>query len=180
MMGEKKEIRAGLPARMRQWMSGLNGSFSFGYMCKCLEIPQGPVRLYVLRTLQKFVKRGEVKRRLLTAVPPTEEMRQEIIAGYFPGASYRYDHSWHRPSDAPLKKRILKCMRLISFRDPFSVVDLQNLANAPERSYPDKLIKQLLKEKYLSCVGVRNCQGRKGKESLYRVADLDKFRIDLL
>ena len=61
-----------------------------------------------------------------------------------------------------------------------SVADLQSLANALERSYCDKIIKELVKEKYLSCVGVRDCQDRKGKESLYRVADLDKFRIDLL
>jgi len=177
MMGSKTNGKSGFAARMREWISGQN-DFCFGLMCDRLEIPQGPVRYHVFRTLQKFVDRGEVK--VVVSRPLPEDERVRILSGFRQGDSYSYNHSWRRPSDAPLKKRILKCMRLISFRDPFSVADLQSLANALERSYCDKIIKELVKEKYLSCVGVRDCQDRKGKESLYRVADLDKFRIDLL
>jgi hypothetical protein len=179
MINEEEKIREALPSRMRKWMSAQSEPFDFGSMCDGLEIPQGPVRYYVRRLLEKYLKRGEVKIKSAFHWHNMETL-DRILRGDFPGSLYFYNHSWCRKLDAPLKKKILKAMRLISFRDPFSVADLQALAKAPERSNVDKIIKRLLHENYIHRIGARACQGRRGKESLYRVTDLAKFRIDLL
>lgn len=174
-----------LAMRMREWMRLRNRVFSFAQICRALNVPTGEVRYSVFRTLESIVQRGEVekieqnRRQYLRETGSTSARKKAMPPGSR-NVSFRYNHSWHRTWPAPLKKRILKAMRLISFRGNFSVADLQSLANAPERSYLDKLIKALVKEKYLSCVGARDCENRRGKEWLYRVADLDKFRIDLL
>lgn len=176
-MGEM--VKAGLSTRMREWMSARTRPFYFGLMCAGLGIPQGPVRYFVLRTLRKFVERGEVARevRVLCLSPAR---REKIISGEDFGADYTYNHSWRRAPDAPVKKRILRAMRLISFREPFSVAELQSLASVPERSYVDLLIRNLVKNNYVYRVGVRVCPHGVGKESLYRVTDLNRFRVDLL
>ncbi len=178
-MTSEEKIKGGLAARMREWMSAVNMTFDFGLMCRCLEIPQGAVRFYVLRILRKFVERGEVQV-VNSRIYWTEEHRRKVIAGQVPGTGYRYNHSWRRPSNAPLKQRILKSMRLISFGDPFSVADVQSLANAPERSSVDKIVKRLVEEKYICRIGDRVSHKGHGRESLYRVTDPTKFRIDLL
>jgi len=177
MMGQM--VKAGLPARMREWMSGRSGPFNFNVMCIGLQIPQGPVRHYVARMLEAFVERGEVGKE--NRVPSTLTTAfKKMMAGIPIGSVYLYNHSWRRPTEAPMKKKILRSMRLLSFREPFSVADVQGLAGAPERSYVDLLLRKLSKENYVHCVGVRACPHGQGKEALYRVADLAKFRVDLL
>jgi hypothetical protein len=171
-------IKAGLPARMREWMSGRPGTFGFNSMCTGLDIPQGPVRQYVRRTLEAFVDRGEVQREDRKTSTLTAALK--LIMKGVEISKYRYNHSWRRPSDAPTKKKILRAMRLISFHDPFSVADVQGLAGTPERSYVDLLIRKLVKDNYLRRVGVRACPHGVGKESLYRVTDSTRFRVDLL
>lgn len=176
-MGEV--IKAGLPARMREWMSARTGPFYFCVLCAGLGIPQTSVRYYVYRTLQNFVKRVEIRREVRIHRPGPDHMKK-IMSGEIGGDWYFYNHSWSRSTDAPMKKRILRAMRLISFREPFSVADVQGLANAPERSYVDQLIRKLVKQNYLCRIGIQVCPHGVGKESLYRVTDLTRFRLDLL
>jgi len=170
-------VKAGLPARMREWMSGQPGPFGFNSMCTGLGIHQGPVRQYIFRMLEAFVDRGEVQ---TDDRKTTVEAVLRLMMKGTKISPYCYNHSWRRPSDAPMKKRILRSMRLISFREPFSEADVQDLASAPERSYVDLLIRKLVKENYVHRVGIRACPHGVGKESLYRVTDLNRFRVDLL
>lgn len=176
-MGET--VRPALRERMREWMSARNRPFYFCLLLDGLGIFGGPVRYYVFRVLQDFIDRGEVCVKVQISRSGPDHMKK-IMSGEIGGDWYYYNHSWRRPSDAPLKKKILRAMRLISFHDPFSVADVQNLAGAAERSYVDLLIRNLAKENYVHRVGVRTCPHGVGKESLYRVSDLGRFRVDLL
>lgn len=173
-------VKAGLSTRMREWMSARTRPFYFAQMCDGLDIPLGPIRYFVLRTLQKFVERGEVQKDAWIPGASERANEKKTMAGELWGAPYTYNHSWRRRTDAPMKEKILRAMRLISFRDSFSVADVQALASAPERSYVDMLIRKLVKDNYVHRVGIRACPHGVGKESLYRVPDLDRFRVDLL
>jgi hypothetical protein len=70
-------------------------------------------------------------------------------------------------------------MRLISFGEPFSVADVKRMA-AAGTTYVHLLTKELLERGYLIRVGTRACPHGAGRQSLYRVTDLMKFKIDLL
>lgn len=133
------------------------------------------VRYYVFRVFNELIQRGEVEGKEMSI----DDMRR-ILFTNLPGPSFRYDHSWKRKIDAPLKKRILKAARLLSFGGPFTVAELKSLGNTPERSYLDLLIRNLVKGKYLTCVGSRRAEKGRGREYFYRVTDLSKFRVDLL
>ena len=138
--------KATLQARMREWMSAQTRPFYFGSMCIDLGFPPGLRRDFVLRTLEDFMRRGEVQKGAW--IPCDDErVRGKIMAGYLWGPSYTYNHPHRRSTEAPAKKRILRAMRLISFRDAFSVAEVQTLASAPARSYVDLLIRKLAKEK---------------------------------
>jgi len=157
------EFNETLPRRMRGWMRARKRAFSFAQIVKELNLPKGDGKYYVMRTLDAFARRGELK------ILEGGRVRRFI-----------YDQGWKRGYQAPLKTRILKAMRLISFRGPFSVGDIQSMADAKERSYVDQLIRDLRTKGYLSRVGSRISRRGRGRESLFLVVDPQRFRVDLL
>ena len=70
-------------------------------------------------------------------------------------------------------------MRLVSFKEPFATSDIERLTKAGN-NYIGKLTKRLYRAGYLELTGARKPPRGKGQELLYRMADPDRFRKELL
>jgi hypothetical protein len=70
-------------------------------------------------------------------------------------------------------------MRLISFHGPFAATDIVKYTDA-ESNYVLKLTKRLVRRGYLTTIGFRPRTSACGRETIYRVADLDRFRTEVM
>jgi len=75
--------------------------------------------------------------------------------------------------------RILKAMRVVSFKEPFATSDIERLTKAG-KNHIGKLTQRLHRAGYLALTGARKPQSGKGQELLYRMIDPDRFRKELL
>jgi hypothetical protein len=154
---------------MRAWMKAAPGAFTTAQLCAALGIPDAAGRDLVRRDLHDFLRRGEIRR------APDKRIRRQNTG------RYRYVHTWRKGlKDAPLKTKILKAMRLISFHGPFAVTDVLSFSGAPDRSHVDKLLKRLIEQEYVERVGERKRLCSHGLEDLYMVKDTNRFRIEVM
>ena len=163
-MMSSRILKTGLASRMRAWMSGRTYKFTAAHLCDALGEQK---RDSVYKALQDFVQRGEV-------VPLGTDRRSKSPVEY-----YAYNPAWHRVDNGVLKKRICKAMRLISFKEPFTVADIQRATQSDDRNYIDKLVRRLVRAGHLRQEGARNLpQG--GREKFYRVIDTDRFLLEVM
>jgi hypothetical protein len=160
--------KTGLAGRMRAWMSQRRGAFTPEGLCEGLFIPRGKARFPVFRAMQDFEARGEILRL-------SRNLRRN---------KFRYNRAWRmkcpKGQGPALKSKILKAMRLLSFREPFALTDIKRLAEVPGRNYIDKIARKLVVSGHLEKCGFRPCVHGAGREALYRVLDFDRFRIEVM
>lgn len=163
--------KTGLAAQMRGWMVGRSYKFTVAHLCEALELKPGAPRERAYKAMQDFVQRGEV-------VPLGSDRRCRGAINLAP-TWYAYNPSWHRVDNGVLNKRIYKAMRLISFREPFTVADIQRSTQSEDRNYIDKITRKLVKSGHLRLRLVRTLpQG--GQERYYQVIDTDRFLLEVM
>jgi predicted transcriptional regulator len=161
--------KTGRAAAMRAWMKDAPGAFTTAQLCTALGILDAAGRDLVRRDIHDFLSRGEIKR------APDKRIRRQNTG------RYRYVHTWRKMRKAaPLKTKILKAMRLISFHGPFAVTDVLSFSGAPDRSHIDKLLKRLIDQGYVERVGQRRRLCSHGLEDLFKVIDTNRFRIEVM
>jgi hypothetical protein len=153
----------GLTCRMRSWMADKKGTFSQKQILDAMKIPKGKKRKKARDRFKKLVDRGEVLR-VKTNV-------RNI---------FRYNSSWRPPVKGKILPITLKAIRLLSFQGCFAISDLQRMVETPNPHYVARITKRLLNAGYLSRQGKRKCPHCPGIESLYRVTDFDRFRIEVM
>lgn len=161
-----------LAAQMRGWMAGRSYKFTLDHICEALGANKAE-RVQVSKAMQDFVHRGEV-------VPLGNDKRCKV-----PVAWFAYNPSWHRMNKGVLNQRIYKAMRLISFREAFTVADIQRTTQSDDRNWIDKIVRKLIKSGYLRLegVGANNDSPLRpagGREKLYRVIDTDRFLLEVM
>jgi len=106
--------KTGLAKQMRAWMRNRKRSFRMADLCQDLGIPEGEKRFTIYRALQDFERRGEVIRL-------QRNLRQNL---------FRYNHVWKSAPKGKHTPRILKAMRVVSFKEPFATSDIERLTKA--------------------------------------------------
>ena len=111
----------------------------------------------VRSTLTDFLRRGEI-----------------IKVAY---GRYRYDgiHTGGRRS--PLAQKIYKAMYV---SNQWAVSDIQRLAAQEDRCYIDRIVRKLKKSGHLQQVGRRPCTHGAGAETIWRIIDRQKFRVEVM
>lgn len=161
--------KTGLAKRMRAWMKGRKRPFGISEIYSGLLLPAGKERAKAANAMPDFLNRGEIVR-----VSDKQNRRQ-------PAQKYRYNHAWQSGHKAgQIEGKICKAMRLISFHEPFAVSDIQRLTGLTERNYIDKLTRRLLADGHLKREGSRSRATSYGKETLYRVVNADRFRVEVM
>lgn len=127
---------------------------------------RGVVRL----TLRDFIRREEVG--LNPPHPPLQRGDQRGVFIYL-------GRSANTSPAGNVRQRIYKAMRLISFKEPFVVSDIRRMTGA-DRNYIDKLTRKLLEDGHLRCEGYRSRAAGYGKEAVYRVVNMDRFRLEVM
>jgi len=149
---------------MRAWMSGRGSKFAMLHIYAALLIPAGKEHERAYQAMQDFIARGEV-------IPLGSDRRAK------PTEYYAYNPGWHRVNKGVLNKKLFKAMHVSG---NFTATDLIRLADAPKRSHVDKIIKRLRGDGYLQAVGRRPCAHGAGAETIYHVADRDRFRLEVM
>jgi len=156
---------------MRAWMQAEDEPFTAACLCAGLGIPPGKEREVARNALGDFVKRGEVYR-----------VDRDLRVRHFHIWRYRYCKAWARKAKGDIRPKILKAMYVSG---TFSVRDLVRLCHPPEeteitRSWAEKLTRRLRRDGHLAIVGRRPCAHGAGAETIYHVADRDKFRLEVM
>lgn len=149
-MGDKK---TGLAARMRAWMSVQQRDFSPAQVANGLGLPHGKERDSLRNAVSNFFQRGE------------------IIRGK--GGKYKYNHTWRRIDDSPVRDRVLKAAYV--YGKPFTASDLQRLAGVPDKNYVQKILRRLAARGEI----VRVAKD-KGNYLIYRIADRERYRREVM
>lgn len=160
--------KTSLAGRMREWMRNRPGPFSKRELCDGLEIPRGKDRDQVQKALRDFARRGEI------VVVQDKRIRRQTATRWRFVIGVRLKA---KPGDN--KDKILKAMRMISFQEPFAVSDIERMTGAG-RSHIDKLVSRLLRQGHLRQEGFRARSSSYGRESLYRVVDTNRFRLEVM
>ncbi len=153
--------KTGLAASMREWMSKQRRPFTAGMVADALSIPPGAARDRVRNAIPDFIRRAEIF--------PAKRNRRQVF--------YAYNPAWHRVHKGTLNKRIYKAMYVSG---TFSLSDIQRLAEAPERSWLDKIVRPLRKDGLIKAVGRRACAHGIGAEIIYHIPDRDRFRLEVM
>jgi hypothetical protein len=156
-----KTPKTGLAAGMRDWMSKQRKPFTAGMVADALDTLPGAARGRVRNALGDFVARAEVF--------PAKRIRGQIF--------YAYNRAWHRVHKGLLNRRIFKAMYVSG---QFTVADIQRLAEAPDRSWVDKVSRTLKKDGLIRSVGRRPCAHGIGAEIIYHIPDRDRFRLEVM
>ena len=149
--------KTGLAGRIRAWARERRRPFKPSQVCDGLGIAPGPERDKVRCALPDFLKRGEIER---------------IATG-----RYRYNRAWGDKRQSPLKQKIFKAMYVSS---RFAVSDIQRLTGQTGRCYIDRVMKELKDNAWLQRVARRPCTHGAGAETLWRIADPQRFRIEVM
>jgi hypothetical protein len=159
--------KSGLSACMREWMKARIGKkyerrFTIRQICEGLAIPPGEQHQKVVNILSDFKKRGEVE-------------------SYFSGKRNRrqfvYNRSWRKAKKGTFNQKIYKAMYVSA---TFAVTDIRRLAGIKDRSWLDKVTRQLRANGHLQQVGRRLCAHGSGAEKIYRVTNRDNFKLELM
>jgi hypothetical protein len=160
--------KSGLASRMRAWMETQQRSFTPTQLCEALDIAPGKGRERVRSSLADFIKRGEIAKK-----NDKRKRRQNY-------SSYVYSKT---PAigfeGGKVQEKIFKAMRLLSFHNPFSVTDIQRMTDT-DRNYIDKLTRRLVQAGHLKHEGYRSRSSSYGRESVYRVVNTDRFRVEVM
>lgn len=155
-MGQRVK-KTGLAKRMRKWMREQTRAFSPAQLCDALDIAPGPEREKVRSALPDFVRRGEA---------------EKVARG-----KYRHNQAWRTRRKSPLKEKIFKAMHVSS---RFTVRDIQRLTGQKGRNYIDCMVVDLRDQGYISQVCRCKCAHGRGSERVWRVADQERFRIEVM
>ncbi|HSW39216.1 MAG TPA: hypothetical protein VLL97_06965 [Acidobacteriota bacterium] len=170
--------KTGLADRMRAWMIAQEAAlFTSQDICTGLKLPPGKDRDRVRNALGDFLNRGEC-----IVAPAKQKRRQPITPLPRRARYYRYVQG-DRPPSAPTptgcRGIIYKAMRLLSFHEPFTVADLVKYTGQ-KRNIIDRTVRRLLQEGYLRIDGSCLPASGAGEEELYRVKNMDKFRLEVM
>ncbi len=170
-----KTPKTGLAERMRRYMAQTGGSFTPADIADAIGVPPGPERERVRHTLSDFFERGEIFR-----ISVKQNRRQNSPhPGPLPGGEggttkYRYKHEWKTKRPGKKKAKLLKAMYVSS---SFATSDIIRLAELPDSGFADKVVRLLLKKGVLEVIA-RRPGARGGVESIFRIADRQRFRIE--
>lgn len=160
--------KTGMAKTMREWMRRQRSPFTRKRIWEALGVPPGPERVAVHRTVQDFITRGEIC--VVKACETGQDRRQQT--------TYRYNQTWKTGYVRELGRKIYKAIYLAD--SSFTGSAIQRLAEAPDRSYVTKILKKLTDEGHLVRVGKKPCEHGRGFEHLYRIAQRDRYRIEIL
>ena len=164
-----KAPKTSLAGMMREWMSVQTQPFTTPMICAALQLKKREERQRVFYAKRDFVDREEIVR-----VPDKRNRRQRIVY-------YRYNSEWRRKyalsARGGLLKKILKAMYVSG---SFTVTDIIRLAEAPQRIYVDQVKRRLARAGHLQAVGRRRCSGSNSAETIFHIADRDKFRLEVM
>jgi len=163
--------KTGLASRMRAWMKMQKRPFTRRDVYIALGIDSAAERSTLRNAVPDFERRGEI-----ILQPPDKRNRREHIN------RYRYNPAWLAVQKGSLKPRIYKAMYVSG---TFAVTDIVRLCQRPEereinRSWIDKVVRRLRRSGRLAIVGRRPCAHGAGAETLYHVANRDKFRLEVM
>jgi hypothetical protein len=165
-----KAPKTGLAGRMREWMKAQSRPFTKRDVYLGLGIESPADRATLRNAVPDFSLRGEI----ILLLPDKRNRRQDF-------KRYRYNPYWKRGQKGALRPRIFKAMYVSG---TFAVTDIQRLCQTPDedldRTWIDKIVRRLRREGYLSPVGRRLCAHGAGAETLYHVADRDRFRLEVM
>lgn len=158
--------KTGRAAAMRAWMQGQKTPWTALDLCIGMGLPPGDERDRVRVEMRIFVKRGEavIVRKAL------KRGRQQYY--YTCNTKFRL-----HARGCDLKARIYKAMYIAG---EFALSDIQRLAEAPGRNYLDKLLRPLRAAGYVQAVGRRVCARGSGAETIYHIANRDRFRLEVM
>lgn len=150
--------KTGTASRLRSWMQARKRPFTTQQIHKELDIPMGAERIRIYDAIADFLRRGELKR---------------VAKG-----KYRYNHSFRKGVNAPLRSRILKAMYV--FISEFSASDIRRLTEASDARYVQRIIRGLVGLGFVRKAGRRKCSHGTGIERLYSIVNRDRFRIEVM
>jgi hypothetical protein len=163
----KVTSKTGRAQRMREWMKGRKKPWTSMEICEGVGAVLVQERSRVRIDIVDFIARGEIS---LAGRTVKRNRRQNL---------YTYNPAYRLNSRAgALKKRIYKAMYVSV--EAFALSDIQRLANAPGRSYLDKMIGPLKAAGQVQVVGRRHCAHGAGAEKLYQIVNRDRFRLEVM
>lgn len=160
--------KTGLASRMREWMEAQTGAFTSMQLCDGLDITRGTERDKVRTSLGDFLRRGEIAK----TIQKRKRRQHSSLYVYVkrPGIVFE---------GGKVQEKVFKAMRLLSFHEAFSVSDIQRMTST-DRNYIDKLTKKLVQAGHLKHDGYRSRSASYGRESVYRVVNTDRFRVEVM
>jgi len=160
--------KTGLAGQIRSWIETAKGPFTVIDICEGIGIPPGPRRARVSSVVEDFTERWE-----LIGLGADHRRRRPV-------RRFCYNTAYEKNlRSADTKQRVYKAMRLISFHGPFAATDIVKYTGV-KSDYILKLTKRLGRRGYLTTIGFRPRTSTSGRETVYRVADLDKFRTEVM
>jgi hypothetical protein len=170
MMSSGTPEKTALAQAMREWISIQTRPFTMTAVCEALQLQEPQKRQRVFRAKGDFEERREIIR-----VSETRHERGYLVV------HYKYNPSWKREYRqtlrGPMLKKILKGMYISS---TFAVSDIVRLSEAPCRAYVDQVARRLAKAGHLQKVSRRRCLDSTSVETLWRIKDRDKFRVEVM
>lgn len=146
---------------MRAWMMDRRMPFTTAALCEGLNADTVKEKDKIRNTLIDFIHRGEI-----TLMPLKQNRRQK----------YRYNRTWKPKKKGVSNKTIFKAMYVSS---TFTAADIERLSGSG-RSHINKNIRNLARRGLLVKVGRRLCGHGAGAEAIYRIADRETFRIEVM
>lgn len=162
----QKVPKTGLAAILRDWMKARTGTkvqrrFTIKQMCEALCVPSGYDHQKVSNTLQDFERRGEL-------ITYTDKRNRR---------HFLYVQDWQAELKGKLTRKIYKAMYV---SHDFAVVDIQRLTGLQDRSWLDKIVRDLTARGHLQVIQQRRRANGLGIERVYHVVNRDKFKLEVM
>ena len=162
---EGRVPKTGLASRMRAWMKAQRRPFTKRDVYLALGIESSAERSILRNAVPDFERRGEI-----ILQPPDKRNRLVNLN------RYRYNHDWKGGKTGELKPRLFKAMYVSG---TFAATDIQRLTDL-NRSWIDKTVRRLRRSGHLAIVGRRRCSGSNSAETIFHIANRDKFRLEVM
>jgi len=162
---KNKVPKTGLADLMRVWMKARIRPFTKRDIYIGLGIDDPDLRATLRNAVPDFQRRGEI-----ILLPPDKRIRRQNIN------RYRYDAAWKGGQKGELRPKIYKAMYVSG---TFAVTDIVRLTDE-KRDWIEKVTRRLVSEGHLQKVARRLCAHGAGAETMYHVANRDKFRLEVM
>lgn len=166
-MSSQATPKTGPTERMRAWMVARKRPWTVIEMCDAMDAAGDAQRNRVRRLVLDFIRRLEV----IPLGPSGTAGKRNRRQNYF-----TYNRRYRRLQRGVIVKKVWKAMYIST---EWTVSDIQRLAGGAP-NYVTAVVNDVRKRGYLGRVGRRVKDDGTGTERVYRLADRDRFRREVM